>query len=497
MASKEQILRALVGESGPMNLSVMGKKLGLPTSNFKSQLNGCERSGLVEKNEQNEYTLTEAGHQLLLAAPPEETPPGGDEEAKESTEESLKTTEYQQFITFGKQTGVVPYALIEQTATHIFSGGDFKDLNWVWQGISEMGIRPDLARRWFHSWRSALHQPIPRGLADEARVVKTEEEVAIKGGKGKRDYILSANDTPIQVGEDVGDLDYEDAVRLSSVRAAAQARGGIQAGPGGQPSTPGTMADEITKVFNAFTAMMGPQTKGKSYVVKPGEDGLYEIEEVNEGKPTIINAPGKGNTNPPSSWLVTPEGDVQEVTSGKPVVIKQAAAPQSQPAKTYLLRQTADGYATEEVEPGKPIIINSPPPASAGMSMIPFPVIGSDGQPVTDSEGKPVYANIEPMIKWLGFQADQRRADERHQMAMSLGQVVRENVADGVAALRQAAADAKGDTSKTTTSKATAAMPTFRCGECQAEFQAPPGWTDQSIKCPGCGREYTKEELLA
>lgn len=486
MASKEDILRTLVGESAPMNRTVMGKKLGLPTSNFMTQLNTAEKQGLVEKNEQYEYTITEAGHQLLLAAPPVTTTPGGEE-----TEETLKTTDYQQFITFGLQTGVVNDALIKQTATHVFSGGDFKDLNWVWQGLTEMGIRPDLARRWFHSWRSALHQPIPEGVAAEARTVEAAEEKAVKEGKGKRDYILGANDTPINVGEGYGDLDYEDAVRLSTARAAALARGGAQVGSTGLPATPGTMADEVTKIFNAFKTMMGPQAAGKSYVVKPGEEG-YVIEEVDGNKPTIINAPGKGTTNPPSSWFIGADGELQEITPGKPVVIKQAAPAQTQPAKTYLLRQTAEGYVTEEVEAGKPIIINTPQPASSGMPMLPFPVIGSDGQPVFDNDGKPVYANIEPMLKYLEFQGDQKRADERHQMLMGLGQVVRDNVSDGVAALKLAAAEAKGSPSKATTE-----MPAFRCGDCQTEFKIPPGWDGQNIACPGCKREYTKEELTA
>jgi len=40
----------------------------------------------------------------------------------------------------------------------------------------------------------------------------------------------------------------------------------------------------------------------------------------------------------------------------------------------------------------------------------------------------------------------------------------------------------------------------FKCGDCQTQFSAPPGWAGQNIECPkslgGCGRIYTKEELL-
>ncbi|GAI70187.1 unnamed protein product, partial [marine sediment metagenome] len=435
-----------------------------------------------EKNEQNEYTISEAGRQFVLASPP---PPAGDETPPgEETEETLKTTEYQQFIEIGRATGVVPMALISQTANHIWRGGDFRDLTWVWKGLTEMGIRPDLAQRWFHSWRSFLHQAIPPEVASQISPPQASAEKAAtaKGeaaGKGKRDYILGANDTPLHVGEGLGDLDYEDAVRLSTVRAAAQARGGALTG---QPGTPGTMADEVVKIFNAFKETTGPQTKGKSYIVKPGEEG-YTVEEVEEGKPTLVTAPGT-KVNPSPSFLVDSEGNVSEAPPGRPIVIKQLTQPPSSPGKTYLVRQTPEGMVTEEFDVGKPIIINAPAPSpGSGMPpMMPFPVIGGDGQPVYDQDGKPVYANIEPMLKWMTFQDERRRADERHNALVGLGQAVKESWGDGISALKAAVEEAKG--SSGAKPPATVPQQTFECGDCHTSFSPPPGWTDQPIKCP-------------
>jgi hypothetical protein len=488
MASKEQMLGILAGETGPINRTVLGKKLGLPTSSFQSQLDRMEKQQLVEKNEQNEYTITEAGRQFALAeSPPEDTPPG------EETEESLKTTEYQQFVQIGKITGVVPQALIEQVATHIWRGGDFRDLTWVWKGLTEMGIRPDLAQRWFHSWRSFLHQAIPSELA--VAVGAPTEKGAAKAeaaDKGKRDYILDANGLPLYVGEGVGDLDHDEAVRLSALRQAALARGGTAA-PEGQPATMGTMADEMTKVFNAVKEFLGPQAKGKSYIVKPGEEG-YVVEEAEEGKPTLIPTPG-GNTNPSKTYFVNSEGAIEDVT-GKPIVIKQPA-PASNPSsgKTYLVRQTSEGMVTEEYEAGKPIIINAAPSPGSNLSpMMPFPVMGSDGQPVYDKDGKPVYANLEPMMKYFSFQSEQKRLDERHQMLGGLVKTVRENFGDGIQAIKAAAAEAAGTKAPTESS----APQVFECGDCHAKFSPPAGWAGQPIKCPNpeCNREYSKEELL-
>jgi len=284
MATREQILEILVSESGPVNQAMMSEKLGERISSFSTQLGRMVDQGLVEKNEQKEFSITEEGRAFALreAEVRQAAGVGGTDGTLPPTEESLKTTEYQTFIELGKITGVAPLALIGQTANHIWRGGDFRDLAWVWKGLTEMGIRPDLAQRWFHSWRSYLHQAIPPGLASKTGTSLGVEEETIAGkeetaaGKGKRDYILSGNDTPLYVGAGLGDLDYEDAVRLSTVRAAALARGGTQ---GGHPATPGTMADDMAKVFNAVKEFIGPQSKGKSYIVKPGEKG-YMVEEV-------------------------------------------------------------------------------------------------------------------------------------------------------------------------------------------------------------------------
>ncbi|MBA7576942.1 hypothetical protein ES708_18788 [subsurface metagenome] len=450
----------------------------------------------MEKNEQHEYTITEAGRQFALAAPPGgETPPG------EETEESLKTTEYQQFIEMGKTTGVVPLALLEQTANHIWRGGDFRDLVWVWKGLTEMGIRHDLAQRWWHSWRSYLHQAIPTELAASVGVQPPTEKAAeakAEIGKGKRDYILDANGLPLYVGEGVGDLDHDEAIRLSALRQAVLARGGTAA-PGGQQATVGTMADEMTKVFNAVREFLGPQSKGKSYIVKPGEEG-YMVEEVEEGKPTVVTAPGQGSGTPSPSYLVDAEGNVTEAPAGRPIVIKQSApATSPQPGKTLLVRQTPEGVVTEEYEPGRPIIINAAPPSPGSNmpGMVPFPVFGEDGKPVYDSDGKPVYANIEPMMKWMGFQGEQKRADERHSMLMGLGQTVRENVGDGIAAIKAAAEEAKkGAGGKTPPGSEQPAV--YECSDCHTKFSIP-NVPYETVTCPNpqCGRVYSKAEIEA
>jgi hypothetical protein len=131
--------------------------------------------------------------------------------------------------------------------------------------------------------------------------------------------------------------------------------------------------------------------------------------------------------------------------------------------------------------------------------MMPFPVIGSDGKPVVDQNGQPVYANIEPMMKWLGFQGEQRRANERHGALMDLVQTVRENVPDGIQALRAAAEEtrAKGKT-EGTKQEAAAAPQAYECGQCKTQFTLPTteGWTNLKCPNPACGKVWTREEVM-
>ncbi|GAJ21320.1 unnamed protein product, partial [marine sediment metagenome] len=90
-------------------------------------------------------------------------------------------------------------------------------------------------------------------------------------GKGKRDYILGPNDTPLHVGEGLGDLDYDDAVRLSTVRAAALARGGTQAAQGAPSQQWGP--DEILKIVKAVQEFAPSGAAApKSYVVTRGAE---------------------------------------------------------------------------------------------------------------------------------------------------------------------------------------------------------------------------------
>ena len=180
-----------------------------------------------------------------------------------------------------------------------------------------MGIQRDLANRWLHAWGSHLKLPLPTDLPQDflpPEVKKAEEkkEAEKKDGVGKRDYNLDENDNPVYVGEGLGGYDHAQAIEISKIRSGRP--------KGGAGSSPGSMADEVTKIFRAFKETMGEKIVGKSYVVKPGESGAYQVEEVEPGKPMLVPSGAPPAKSMPS-FYVDSDGAVKELAPGQPVVI--------------------------------------------------------------------------------------------------------------------------------------------------------------------------------
>ncbi len=188
------------------------------------------------------------------------------------------------------------------------------------------------------------------------------------------------------------------------------------------------------------------------------------------------------------------EGNKQPLAPGEPIVIKQAPAPAPTPGKSYFLNPQTNQM--EEIEAGKPIIITVKDGGGNGAG-VPFPVFGQDGKPVFDKEGNPVVADVKPMMEWLGFQADQRRANERHDSLIGLAKVVKDNVADGVSALKVAAQEIReGSGPKGAVTAQESEPQVYECGDCHTQFKVPAG-EFAAIACPECKREYSREEVTS
>lgn len=474
MANLTEVLEVLSTRGESIKTDDLAKELRASVEGTRKQLTRLKQREFVEGDSKEGWYITDTGKAELEKGRVHPT----------MLDEGV--TPRDKFEAIGRRIGISPDRIT--LASDIVWSQNYEDIKWVWEALLQADVRVDLARPWVNSWRAHLQKGIPPELERELVGVSKEEkegkaEVAgVRKPVEGRSYILQ-DDMPVYVGKDLGDLFYQDAVDLARIRAAR----GVREAPGTQPQPMGP--DDIIKLVNAVREWTGQggQKEQKSYIVREGEEGAI-VQEVESGKPVVLSSP---KASKPVTYLVNPEGVVKEMQPGEPIVIKQQAAPSS--GKTFIVRQTSEGIVAEEHDLGKPIIINNPALGSGMPAMMPFPVMDGDGKPVVGQDGQPVYANLEPMLKWLSFQGEQRRSDERHTALMGLVDTVKENLPDGIQALREAAAEARGrSTGKT------AQQQVYECGECHAKFSLTREPAEgETVACPQCGHSWSPEEVAS
>lgn len=416
MATREQIFQVLAAASGAMTRAQLEEKVGESYRKFQTQLDRWVKQELIQDTGNHTYILTDKGREEALNEEldeipdeePEAGPAGAASEKREATQRTVGATDYQQFMRLGRNVGVVPSNLIKVATDHIWEGGNYQDLKWVAVGLHQMAIQPDLANRWFHAWASHLKMALPTDLpqeflAPEARKAAEKEDAAKKDGAGKRDYNLDENDNPVYVGEGLGGYDHAQAFEIGKIRAGR--------GKGGTSSSTGSMADEISKVFKAFKEMSPEVTQGKSFIVKTGADGTYQVEEADLSKPIVMPAPV--GTKAADSYLVDDAGQVQKLEAGKPIVIvRNAPAPPgyTQGQKTIVIdKRTGE---TSELAPGSPLVIIR---ESSGAPQTGLPPVQ-----VLDKDGKPMVMDINTLFALEDHKENIRRQNESHETKMEI-----------------------------------------------------------------------------
>jgi len=470
MANQNDVLEALSTKEAATKPEELAEELKASREGTRKQLTRLKEKGYVDGNSQEGWFITDDGKKQL------------DRGGVRPSMVSEGVTERDVFEEIGRRIGINEDRIV-LAADNVWSG-DYTDLKFVWNALGDTGIRADLKSVWVNSWRHHLQQGIPPEL--EAVLVSPERkkegvtEAGVKAEEG-RSYILR-DDLPVYVGKNLGDLTYNDALDLSKIRAARAARAG-QGAPSQQWGP-----DDILKIVKAVQEFApSGAAPPKSYMVTQGEQGAI-VQEVEPGKPMVLQQPA--NQRGPTYTVDTSTGEVKEMQPGQPIVVvkQQAAAP---PQKTFIVKQTSEGTTVEEHDLSKPIIINAGAPGAGLPAMYPFPAMGADGKPMFDNDGKPVYVDIEPMLKWLGFQGEQKRADERHNALMGLTQTIKENLPIGIEAFSRAVGEVKGKAPESTAQQ-------YECGSCHAKFTLPrvPG-EDEKVICPHCQQEWTGKEVTA
>jgi len=465
MANQQiEVLRALSSKEEGVGPSVLAAELRTGEANVRTYLNRLKKKGYVD-GAGSSWFINDAGRKALETG-----------EAIPVTAEDTGQDELSRFQYFGSLAGVEPNLIT--ACSELFQNLDMRSMDDFDRVMAEQNIPQTNRNRWRSNYLGYLRNTTPPAERDKTYPLPKVQPVTAKpegepgSGSGTSggetlDYVVEGTEIH-RVAEGYGDFTFSQALKVVMAK-----RGTTSVGAGG--SSLKDLADALRTLNPA-----------QPITVKD----LLDLADR-------LKPQGGGGGNPAQDGYIDQEGNWQPLLPGQRVVIIKKEAPPTS-GKTVIVKQTPEGIVTEEHEAGRPIIIQTAPPPAGGSSMLPmtpFPVIGSDGKPMVDQDGHPVYANIEPMIRWLGFQAEQRRADERHQGLMGLVQTVRENVPDGVQALVRAFEEAKTK-GGTGTPKQEASPQVYECGACKTRFTLPATEDWVQAKCPKCSHIWSREEVM-
>ena len=437
MATKAEMLQALAAESGPITISSLAEKIGAQATQITAQVTRMVKAGEIEKNQDGEISISEKAREEVTA----------------SSEVDVGATDFDHFMSLGKKIGVTGN-LIDVTANHVWAGGDFRDLTWVWSALGEMGIRQDLKGRWWNAWRSFLKQGIPPELKDEI-TIGTEASAREEGSPVKktgRDYII-IDDEPLRVGDGLGDYTMQDAKDILSIRALRdRARGS-----GVTERRPDAAHGE--NVSDILTALQPYLTKGT-------------------------------DTNMLKEML----GDKMQILKSELV----ASIPQSSGQPKSFLDQLGEltGIIGKLKDAGPIVRSILGLPEGGGNPNTP---VNPVTLPFTDKDGNPMTITADPEsgIKWLRFLGEEKRADEKQGMLRGIVETFKEEWPTVAGALREtaegynkrAAQGRRGAGTEAGLEEATCPNPD--CGHTFSVTGIPPGG---EITCPNCAAVLTRTE---
>ncbi len=428
MATIQQLLEALNTKGGPVSTADLATELKASKEGTLKQLKREKDKGNIDGNSEEGWLITDNGRKALETG----VHPSMIDEG---------VTPRQRFESIGQRIGIKEDRII--LAADIVWSGDHTDIKWVWEALGQADIADDLRSVWVNAWRAKLHKAIPPELEPEltgvAKTAAREGETGVTLAKvPARDYII-VDDEPVRVGPNLGDYSLQDAKDILSIRALRSRF--ASAGQGGSPPA------AMEKVSELLTALEPYINKGSD------ADTLKEIladKLALQRQEILSHIPQPPQTGQPKSFI-------EQITD---FVAALGSLKQAGPILRSIL-----GVPESSNNPGMPVQVTGP-------------------------AGQPVVMDLGQVIDWRRFQNEEKRADERHSAMMGLIETARENVPDGIAALREAAAEIKGG-SKT-------AAPTeqvYECASCHAQFKVPPGeW--QNVGCPNCKTQYTREQVI-
>ncbi len=429
MATIQQLLEALNTKGGPVSTADLATELKASKEGTLKQLKREKEKGNIDGNSEEGWLITDNGRKALETG----VHPSMIDEG---------VTPRQRFESIGQRIGIKEDRII--LATDIVWSGDHTDIKWVWEALGQADIADDLRSVWVNAWRAKLHKAIPPELEPEltgvAKTAAREGETGVTLAKvPARDYII-IDDEPVRVGPNLGDYSLQDAKDILSIRALRSRF--ASAGQGGSPPA---VTEKVSEILTAL----------EPYINKSSDtDTLKEIladKLALQRQEILSHIPQPSQTGQPKSFI-------EQVTDFAAALgrLKDAG-----PVLRSIL-----GVPESSSNPGMPVQVTGP-------------------------AGQPVVMDLGQVIDWRRFQNEEKRADERHQTLMGLAQTVRENIPDGITALKEAAAAAKQSPGATTPTEQI-----YQCGNCKTQFKIPAKEFER-VACPTCKVEYTREQVMS
>ena len=436
MANLTQVLEGLTTKEAAISTADLAGGLKASVEGTRKQLGRLKDKGYVEGDSQEGWLITEVGRRELEK--------GGVHPSM--VDEGV--TPREKFESIARRIGITEDRIV--LATDIVWSQEYTDVIWVWNALGQADIRDDLRKIWVNSWRAFLQKGIPPELEVELTSIAKEEAAGagkevISRAKAGRDYII-IDDEPVRVGENLGDYALQDAKDILAIRALRNRFAG--AGQSGAASQASGAAEKVSDVLTALSPYLNKGSDVETLKEILTDKLALQRQEI------LSHIPQTGQGGQPKSAIeqITEfVGALGSLKDAGPMLRSILGIPES-----------------------------SGNPNNLG---VPVKITGPDGQPITMDLGE--------VIDWRKFQGEERRSDERHTTLMGLAQTVRENIPDGVAALKAAATEIKGG-AKTPASEQ---PQLYECGQCHTKFGVQPGeWA--KVACPKCQTEYTREEVL-
>lgn len=360
MAQEKDLIETLGVQELPITAGDLAKQVNASVESVATQLKRLKVKGLVI-NEKEGWSLSNDGRESMNRRgsnrPMVEVEHGG----RSMTEEGVLP--YDIFSDIGRRIGLNDDR-VKLVADMVF-GGDYEDLKWVWDALSQQGLRPDIKAIFFNNWRAVLKKPVPTEIAEEVFLTKTEGDKKIEadGKKGSRDYIL-VDDMPVRVGQGVGDYDLETAKELAALKALKErfSRHDTSTPAGGGKSI-SEMLPELITALSAFKE-------------KPDQDGVNALlKELNDVKFDAFR---------------------QDIIS---------RIPQLHEPKSFMEQLLEFSSGLQTVGPIIKTLLGIPEP---------HPGTEHPATPIqlVDANGNPMVMDINSFITFKKFETEERRADE-------------------------------------------------------------------------------------